>query len=63
MRQDRTHDPRMQEPKRRKGSYLLVVSGKSANEHLEKYTNRIQDMEVEKENEAEEESGKDEDSE
>ena len=40
MRQDRTYDPGMQEPKRGKGLHLLVESRKRTNKHLEKYTNK-----------------------
>ena len=40
MRQDRTPDPRMQEPKRCKRSYLLVESRKRTDKHLEKYTKK-----------------------
>ena len=37
MCQDRTYDPRMQEPKRCKRSYLLVERRKRTDKHLEKY--------------------------
>ena len=40
MCQDRTHDPRMQEPKRCKRSYPLVESRKRTDKHLEEYTNK-----------------------
>ena len=40
MCQDRTHNPRMQEPKRCKRSYLLVESRKRTDKYLEEYTNK-----------------------
>ena len=40
MCQDRTHDPRMQEPKRCKRLYLLVESRKRTDKHQEEYLNK-----------------------
>ena len=40
MRQDRTHDPRMQKPKGPERSYLPVENRKRTNKDLEKYTNQ-----------------------
>ena len=40
MRQDRTYDPRMQKPKRRKRSYLPVENRERTNKHLEKHPNQ-----------------------